>query len=135
TLVPVSDAPPGGYELSRAGEIARWQAALGEGCIPALHHEVRVASAYLAKDALARIEVLPALADQVVEAVCGAAFPDDPGILAELARFPIPMSADFVADLTGALIRHAGAGDDPAAMASALAPLVATVREDFNVTA
>ncbi len=135
TLVPVSDAPPGGYEASRASEIARWQAALGQGVMSALQHELRVASAYLAKEALTRIDVMPALADAVVEAICAAAFPDEAGVLAELSRFPIPMAPEFVSGLASTLIALAGAQDDPAAVAAALTHLVATVQEDLTVAA
>src|SRR5262249_20816868 len=88
TLVPASDAPPGGYEQSRAGETARWQGTLGQGAMFALQREVRLQSAYLAKEALAKAEVMPALADAVVGSVCAAAFPDEAGLLAEIAKAP-----------------------------------------------
>jgi hypothetical protein len=135
TLVPASDAPPGGYEASRSSEIARWQAALGQGPMFALHHEVRVLTVYLAKEALTRVEVMPALADAVVESVCAAAFPEEAGLLGEMSRLPTPMPADFVHRLAETLSRMAGAADDPTAVASALAPLVATVRDDLDVSA
>ena len=135
TLVPASDAPPGGYEASRAGEIARWQATLGQGPMYALHHEVRVWSAHLAKEALARAEVMPALADAVIESLCAAAFPDEAGLLTEMARLPSPLPADFVSQLAETLSRLAGASDDPASLTAALSPLVATVQEDLGVSA
>jgi hypothetical protein len=135
TLVPASDAPPGGYEASRAVEIARWQGTLGQGAMFALHREVRVRSAYLAKEALAHVEVMPALADAVTESLCTAAFPDEAGLLAEMSRLPSPIPADFVRQLAQTLIRLAGSSDDPAALTAALTPLVATVREDLDVSA
>jgi hypothetical protein len=134
-LVPASDGPPGGYETSRAGEIARWQTTLGQGPMFGLHREVRVLSVYLAKDALARVEVMAELADAVIESVCAAAFPDEAGLLAELARFPTPMAADFVPQLAATLSRLAGTADKPEAMVAALGPLVANVQEDLNVSA
>ena len=134
-LVPVSDAPPGGYEASRAGEIARWQTTLGQGVMFALQRQVKVVSAYLAKDALARAEVMPALADAVVEAVCAAAFPDEAGLLEEVARFPTAAATELVAALAADLTRVAGTEEDPASMAAALAPLLGMVQEDLNVTA
>jgi hypothetical protein len=134
-LVPASDAPPGGYEASRAGEIARWQAALGSGPMFSLHHEVRVLSVYLAQDALSRVEVMPELALAVVESICAAAFPEEAGLLAEVARLPSPMSADFVSQLAGTLTRLAGAEDEPGAIAVALGQLVAIVQEDLNLSA
>ena len=135
TLVPASDAPPGGYEASRAAEIARWQATLGQGPMFALHHEVRVWSAHLAKEALARVEVMPALADAVIESLCAAAFPDEAGLLAEVARLPSPLPADFVGLVAASMIKQAGAEDDPAALTAALAPLVANVQDDLQVSA
>lgn len=135
SLVPVSDAPPGGYEASRAGEIARWQTTLGQGVMHALQHEVRVVSAYLAKDALARGEVMPALADAVVESICSAAFPEEAGLLTDLGRFPSGVEPAFVTSLAESLTRIAGATEDPASIASALTPLVAMVQDDLNVAA
>lgn len=135
TLVPASDAPLGGYEASRAGEIARWQTTLGQGVIFALHHEVRVASAYLAKEALAQVEVMPQLADAVVEAICAQAFPDEAGVLAELGRFPASLAPAFVAVLAQDLTRIAGTREDPGSIAAALTPLLGTVRDDLSVAA
>jgi hypothetical protein len=135
TLVPASDAPLGGYEASRAGEIARWQATLGQGPMFALQHEVRVTTMYLAREALARAEVMPALGDAVIEAVCAAAFPDEAGLLAEVACLPSPPGPDFVVQLAAALTTLAGAAEDPAAVASALTPLMATVQEDLLISA
>ncbi len=135
TLVPASDAPPGGYEASRAGEIARWQAILGAEAMNSLHHEVRVRCIYLARAALARSEVMAALASAVLESVGSAAFPEDAGLLAESAVFATPVPDDFVADMAEALALLAAADDDPASMAAALAPLVATVQEDMMLAA
>jgi hypothetical protein len=134
-LVPASDAPPGGYETSRAGEIARWQVTLGQGPMLALHREVRVQCAYLAKEALVRVEVMPELAEPVIESVCAAAFPEEPGLLAELSRFPAAMPADFVRQLAATLTRVAGLTDDQVAMVAALAPLLANLQEDLGLSA
>jgi hypothetical protein len=135
TLVPASDAPPGGYEASRAGEIARWQATLGQGAVFALHHEVRVWTAHLAREAMTKVQVMPALVDAVIEALREAAFPDEAGLLAEVARLPSPLPADFVGLIAAAMIKHAGVEDDPASLTAALAPLVSTVQEDLGVSA
>ncbi len=135
TLVPASDAPPGGYEASRSGEIARWQAILGEEALKSVLHEVRVRSVYLARAALARVEVMQALATAVIESVCSAAFPEEAGLLAESASFTVPVPDDFVSDMAEALTLLAAADDDPTSMAAALAPLVATVQEDLLLSA
>jgi hypothetical protein len=132
-LVPASDAAPGGYEASRAPELQRWQATLGDEPTAALRREVKAISTYLAKDALARGQVMPALADAVVEAVIATAFPDDAGLAAELGRFPPePELIPFVAR---ELVRLAGTGDEPANLVAALTPLFATIQDDLNVAA
>lgn len=135
TLVPASDAALGGYEASRAGEITRWQATLGQGPMFALHHEVRVAAAHLAREALAQAEVMPQLADAVVEAICQHAFADEAGVLTELGRFPTALTPAFVSTLAQNLTRIAGTSEDPGSIAAALTPLVGTVRDDLAVAA
>jgi hypothetical protein len=134
-LVPVSTAPPGGYEASHAGEIARWQDKLGQGVMSSLLHEVRVASVFLAKAALAKADVMPALGDAVVEALAGAAFPDEAGVLAELARFSSADPPAFVSALAQNLTKITGTSEDPASIAAALTPLFAGVQDDLMVAA
>jgi hypothetical protein len=135
SLVPVSDAPPGGYEASRAGEIARWQTTLGQGVIFALQREVRVASAFLAREALVRAEVMPALVDAVIESICASAFPDEAGVLTAIGGLPSAAEPTFVATLAETMIRVASTSEDPSSIASALTPLVAMVRDDLDVAA
>jgi hypothetical protein len=135
TLVPASDAPPGGYESSRASELSRWQSVLGEPAIAAVRGRLQLYSVYLARQALAVVELMPTLADAVIEGICGAAFPDAPGLAAEAAQLPTPITADFVNRMAIDLTARGRTADDPAAMASALAPLVATVQEDLKIQA
>ncbi|MFO0761999.1 MAG: hypothetical protein U0359_36500 [Byssovorax sp.] len=134
-LVPISDAPPGGYEASRAAEIARWQTQIGAEPIAKLLREASVIAVHLAEEAMVRAEVSKTLASAVVEAVCASAYPDDPAVLSDIARFADLSTADFVAKLAKNLTGIAGAGDDATAMAAALGPLVGMVAEDLNVAA
>jgi hypothetical protein len=135
TLVPASDAPPGGYEASRASELARWEAVLGEAAMAALRLELHLYSVYLARQALDVVEVNATMADAVIEGICAAAFPESAGLAAEAARLPSPIPADFVDRMAVDLVRRAKTADDPAAMASALAPLVATVQDNLKISA
>jgi hypothetical protein len=135
TLVPASDAPPGGYEASRDSELARWQAALGEAPMEALRRRLHVYSVHLARQALDVVELNATLADAVIEGICAAAFPETPGLAAEAARLPSPIVDDFVSRMAIDLTTRAGTTDDPTTMASALAPLVATVQEDLKMSA
>jgi hypothetical protein len=134
-LVPISDAPPGGYEASRAPEIARWQATIGAEPIAKLLRETSVISVHLAEEAMVRAEVSKTLASAVVEAVCVSAFPDDPAVLTDIERFVDLQPAEFVATVAKNLTSIAGAGDDPVPMTAALGPLVGMVTEDLNVAA
>jgi hypothetical protein len=134
SLVPASSGPPGQYEASHSAEIARWKTTLGDGVMFALQHEVRVASVHLAKAALAKVDVMTALADAVVESLSTAAFPDEAGVLTEMARFPAS-GPDFVKALAQNLTKLTGTSEDPAAIAAALTPLFGMVQEDLDLAA
>lgn len=135
SLVPVSDALPGGYEASRATELQRWQATLGAPVIRALHREVNAITVYLSREAMLQAEVPKALSVAVVEALCAAAFPDDEGLLHELERFPDVLSPVLLTEAARRFSAIADTGDDPMPMAAALTPLLAVIQDDLNVSA
>lgn len=136
SVVPISDAPPGGYEASRATEIARWNQAIGAHVVTALHHEASVVAVLLARMEIARAEVNRALAVAVLEATVTAAFPgEDDADFADTARFPDPSTPPFTDAVVHSLTRIAGCGDDPAAMTAALRPLLALIQEDLATSA
>jgi hypothetical protein len=134
-LVPVSDAPPGGYEASRAVEIARWQGTLGAEVVSALHRETNAVTLYLARDALLRNDVTRALAIAVTDAAGAAAFTGDEAIPPEPGHYPDPQSPEFAEAVAQELAAIASAGDDPEAMTSALRPLLGMLQEDLNMMA
>lgn len=136
SVVPISDAPPGGYEASRATEIARWTQAIGADVVSALRHEASVVSVFLARDAMARAEVNRALAAAVIDASIGAAFPgEDEARYADAGRFPDASTPAFTDAVVHSLTRLAGCGDDPAAMTAALRPLLGLIQEDLATSA
>lgn len=136
SVVPVSDAPPGGYEASRAAEIARWSQAIGAGVVSALHHEASVVAMLLARDAMGRVELHRALAAAVIDATIGAAFPEEPeATFADTGRFPDASTPAFTDTVVHGMTRIAGCGDDPAAMTAALRPLLALIQEDLATSA
>jgi hypothetical protein len=134
-LVPASDAPPGGYEASRAAEIARWSQALGADVVSALHQEVNAVSVFLTRDAILRIDLNKTLAAAVIDASISAAFPGEEERFADLARFPDATTPAFTEAVVHELTRIAGCGDDPAAMTAALRPLISLVQEDLSTSA
>jgi hypothetical protein len=146
TLVPAADAPPGGYEASRATELSRWQATLGADVVTALHRETSAVSAYLARETMLHADISRTLAVAVVEATCATAFPNKVGLFEELDRFPDALSTPtppwppcpspaLVSAVAERLSAIADAGDDPVTMAAALTPLVSVIQEDLNVSA
>lgn len=135
SLVPVSDAQPGGYAESRAGELARWQTTLGAGAFDALRREIELITAYLMRESLARAQVSEALAVAVMDALYQAAFPEQRDMRADLARYPSAISHDFVGVVARNLTRIVSGSEDPHAMAAALSPLVALVQDDLGISA
>ncbi len=135
-VVPVSDAPPGGYEASRAAEIARWSQALGADVVGALHHEASVVAVALARAEMTRADVNRALAAAVIDAAITSAFPgEDEARYADGGRFPDAGTPAFTDTVVHGLTRIAGCGDDPAAMTEALRPLIALLQEDLATSA
>lgn len=134
-LVPGSDAAPGGYEASRAVEIARWTQAIGADVVSALHDEANVISILIARDAMARAEVNRTLAAAVLDAALSAAFPGEEDRYADGGRFPDASTPGFTDAIAHGLARIAGCGDDPAAMTAALRPLLVLIQEDLATSA
>lgn len=134
-LVPASDAPPGGYETSRAAEIARWSQALGAEVVAALHQEVNAVSVFLTRDAILRIDLNKTLAAAVIDASISSAFPGEEARFADLGRFPDATTPAFTETVVHELVRIAGCGDDPAAMTAALKPLISLIQEDLSTSA
>ncbi len=134
-VVPVSDAAPGGYEASRAAEIARWKAALGDEAVDALFREAKVTCLALFARSLFEVQVMAALALAVVEASATAAFPEIEGATEDLGRFPAASSPEFVAMVAESMTTLAGGREDKASMTTALTPLVQAVRDDMLTAA
>ena len=136
SVVPISDAPPGGYEASRAAEIARWTQAIGADVVRALHHEANVVAVFLTRDALARTDLNRALAAAVIDATVSSAFPGEhEAAYADGGRFPDASTPGFTDTVVHEMTRLAGCGDDPAAMTAALRPLLALLQEDLATSA
>ena len=134
-LVPVSDAPPGGYEASRAAELARWSQAIGADVVSALHHEVNAVSVFLTRDAILRADLNRTLAAAVIDATISAAFPGEEQRFADSSRFPDATTPAFTDAVAHELTRIAGCGDDPTAMTAALRPLIGLIQEDLATSA
>jgi hypothetical protein len=133
-LIPQSEAAPGGYEASRAEELARWQTTLGAGSLGALRREAHLIACYMAQQAMLRAGVPHETADAVLDQVAAANL-NDADARAELVRFPDHLPPDFSADVVSSLRRIVRGPENPSAMSAALAPLVGQIDEDLIVAA
>ncbi|MDI3288303.1 hypothetical protein [Polyangium sp. 15x6] len=133
-LVPVSDAPLGGYEASRTAELARWQAAFGEGVFQRVRRESQVAAIYLAHMALGRLGVPPSIDLPILQEAAPSAFGGERGTVLEMSRYVSVPAESFVPALCQHLVEIVGHGD-AMQLAAALAPLVTSVEEDMAIAA
>ena len=133
-LVPVSDAPLGGYEASRTAELGRWQNAFGEGVFQRVRRESQVAAIYLAHMALGRLGVPPSVGLPILQEAAPSAFAGERGTVLEMARYVSLAPESFVPALCHHLVEVVGHGDQ-GQLSAALAPLVTSVDEDMTVAA
>ncbi|UQA63416.1 hypothetical protein [Polyangium aurulentum] len=129
-LVPVSDAPLGGYEASRSAELGRWQTAFGDAIFQRLRRESQVVSIYLAHTSLGRFGVPQNVAFEILQEAAPAAFAGERGTVLEMGRYMPVVEEDLVPTLCNHLVEVVGHGD-ASELAAALAPLVASVQEDM----
>jgi hypothetical protein len=132
SLLPVSEAPPGEFEASRAMEIGRWRSTLGADVLEALRDEAAALSVSLASLALQRIGIVPAAALEVLHGLCRGAFPGDDGSYVQRAARYIEreLNAD-AARSVAAILGH----PSPEPITLAIAPLLEAVADDLDVMA
>jgi len=133
-LVPVSDAPLGGYEASRTAELARWQNAFGEPVFQRVRRESQVAAIFLAHAALLRHDIPQNVSLPILQEAAPAAFSGERGTVLEMGRYLSLPPEGIVPALCAHLVETVGHGD-AAQLAAALAPLVTSVEEDMDVAA
>jgi hypothetical protein len=133
-LVPVSDAPLGGYEASRNAELARWQQTFGDAIFQRIRRESQVAAIFLAHAALSRAAVPQNITLEILQEAAPAAFAGERGTVLEMSRYLSASHDGAVPALCANFVDIVGHGD-AAQLSAALAPLVASVEEDMNVAA
>lgn len=131
-LVPVSDAPLGGYEASRTAELARWQHTFGDAVFQRIRRESQVVAVFLAHGALSRVAIPQNIALEILQEAAPAAFAGERGIVLEMGRYVSAPPDGMLSALCSNLVEIVGHGD-PAQLSAALAPLVASVEEDMHV--
>jgi hypothetical protein len=129
-LLPISDAPPGEFETSRAAEISRWHSTLGSLVLNQLRTEASVLSAFQIRMALGRREIAASSATEVVEALCRTAFPGLVVSAAQLARYSEQRLSAEAAESVARTLRHPSANQ----MRTAVALLLDHMRTEVDAT-
>jgi hypothetical protein len=133
-LLPVSEAPPGEFEASRAAEIGKWRAALGDPVMDALRAEAAAIAAYLTRVALIQVGLALVVTQEIVEALCGSAFPAVNARAWPAAVDPSTTEQVLAADAArraAAILGH----PDPGQLEAALVPLIGSVMDDAMILA
>ncbi len=105
-LLPVSEAPPGEFEASRAAELSRWHAALGSPVICQLRTESCTISAQKARMALSTAAIAPGLVGELVDALCRTAFPGLALSSAHIDRYVERDLSELAAESVARILRH-----------------------------
>ncbi|WP_437314459.1 hypothetical protein [Sorangium sp. So ce385] len=105
-LLPVSEAPPGELEASRAAELSRWHAVLGSPVISQLRTESCTISAQKARMALSTAAIPPGLVGELVDALCRTAFPGLALSSAHIDRYVEHDLSELAAESVARILRH-----------------------------
>ncbi|WP_044986489.1 hypothetical protein [Sorangium cellulosum] len=128
TLLPVSEAPPGELEASRAAELARWHAVLGSPVISQLRAESCTISAQKARMALSTAAIPPGLVGELVDALCRTAFPGFALSSAHIDRYVEHDLSELAAESVARILRHPNSKQ----LRLALGPLLEAVQTDMD---
>ncbi|XXX74039.1 hypothetical protein WMF30_40975 [Sorangium sp. So ce134] len=128
TLLPVSEAPPGEFEASRAAELSRWHAALGSPVISQLRTEACTISAQKARMALSTAAIAPGMVGELVDALCRTAFPGLALSSAHIDRYVEHDLNELAAESVARILRHPNSKQ----LRLALGPLLDAVQSDMD---
>ncbi|HTN92066.1 MAG TPA: hypothetical protein VL242_50700 [Sorangium sp.] len=127
-LLPVSEAPPGEFEASRAAELSRWHSALGSPVISQLRTESCTISAQKARMALSTAQIAPGVAGELVDALCRTAFPGLALSSAHIDRYAEQDLSELAAETVARILRHPNSKQ----LRLALGPLLDAVHSDMD---
>ncbi|KYF62362.1 hypothetical protein [Sorangium cellulosum] len=127
-LLPVSDAPPGELEASRAAELSRWHTTLGSPVISQLRAESCAISAQKARMALGTAGIAPGVVAELVDALCRTAFPGLALSGAQVDRYAEQDLSELAAENVARVLRHPNSKQ----LRLALGPLLDAVHGDMD---
>ncbi len=131
-VVPVSDAPVGGYEASRTAELTRWQNSFGSATFQRLRRECQVIAVFFAHKSLNQQDIPQNITFEILQEATPLAFTGETNVLLGMSRWlqleeseVLPNLCAHLTDLVG----HGNARD----LATALRLVVASVNEDLSM--
>jgi hypothetical protein len=131
SLVSANEAPVGGYDVGRAGEIGRWKTALGDDVVGDLTRLCNAVATKLARVEMATIGVPDELANEIEAALVATAFTTDKPSDLELEALVTGDLPTTLALRAATALHHETAGP----MQAALAPIVLRAAEDMRMAA
>jgi len=133
-LVPTSDVGPGKYEESRRTEIERWEGTVGEDAVEKLRRESAIVAAFLMYQNLLHSDVPVSATVEIMEAVNERAFPEEAGILVEMARY-LQTAESTGPELSTRVLSALEQETETDQLESALAPLLSALTDDLGLAA
>ncbi|WP_438038564.1 hypothetical protein [Sorangium sp. So ce128] len=127
-LLPVSEAPPGEFEASRAAELSRWHTVLGSPVISQLRTESCAISAQKARAALGAANIAAGVAGELIDALCRTAFPGLALSSAHIDRYAERDLNELAAESVARILRHPNSKP----LRLALGPLLDAVHGDVD---
>ncbi|WP_437980782.1 hypothetical protein [Sorangium sp. So ce117] len=127
-LLPVSDAPPGEFEASRAAELSRWHTVLGSPVISQLRAESCAISAQKARVALGAANIAAGVAGELIDALCRTAFPGLALSSAHIDRYAEQDLNELAAESVARILRHPNSKP----LRLALGPMLDAVHGDVD---
>ncbi|WP_437792940.1 hypothetical protein [Sorangium sp. So ce693] len=127
-LLPVSEAPPGEFEASRAAELSRWHTVLGSPVISQLRTESCAISAQKARAALGAANIAAGVAGELIDALCRTAFPGLALSSAHIDRYAEQDLNELAAESVARILRHPNSKP----LRLALGPLLDAVHGDVD---
>jgi hypothetical protein len=129
-VVPVSDAPLGGYEASRTAELTRWQNSFGTATFQRLRRECQVVAVFFGHVSLINQDVPQNITLEILQEATPLAFAGEANILLGMSRWLNLQEHNVLPALCAHLTDLLGHGN-PQELAVALQLLVAAVNEDL----
>jgi len=133
-LAPTSDVGPGSYEESRRTEIERWEGTLGEETVASLRRESTIVATFLMYQNLLHSEVPVSATVEIMEAVNEHAFPDETGILVDMARY-LQTAESTGLELSTRILAALEQDAETDLLETALAPLLRSLTDDLGLAA